>query len=56
MDLQEKYKDSSVKIGTASLWFFTLVMTVPLLFWSCEKDIDIKLLEEDTKLVVEATI
>ncbi len=56
MDLQEKYKDSSVKIGTASLWFFTLVTTVPLLFWSCEKDIDIKLLEEEPKLVVEATI
>lgn len=33
-----------------------LAIVVPLLFWSCEKDININLKEQEPKLVVEATI
>lgn len=43
-------------IGRAWLRFLNLAITMPFLFWSCERDIEIKLIEEAPKAVIEATI
>ena len=47
-----RFKNAVKKAAHALFIFFLL----PLLFWSCEKDIDFDLEQETSKLVVEATI
>ena len=53
MELQ-KNTDDNLK-GISSNWFYFLYF-IPFLFFGCEKDITIKLKEEEPKLVVEAIV
>jgi hypothetical protein len=56
MEIQDKTSAGFRRIG--GVWFRLLVFAiiVPFLFWSCERDIEIKLKQQEPKLVVEATI
>lgn len=56
MKTQVKTVGSFKRIGGAWFRFLNFAIIVPLLFWGCERDIDIELKEEEPKLVVEATI
>lgn len=56
MEIRENTDSGFSRIGRAWLRFLRLAIIMPFFLWSCEKDIAIKLLEEEPKLVVEATI
>jgi hypothetical protein len=56
MNFKRKHIQNFRKTASSGFIVFLFAVTLPILLWSCERDIDIKLIEEAPKLVVDATI